>query len=203
MRNSAAAAVAVALFKLEQRGVAVLGHIPAGLPPFRLPRIPLDEVPSLAAEASGLALVLFSSGALTARSFASKNRYAIDIDREFAAFGAANIASALSQGFAVTGADSRTAMADAAGGRTQLTGIVAAVTISLVLMFFTEPLQYVPNAALGAVLIFAAFSLFDFSHRRRICERDKRRAKASRANNRSASVLATPNRRTTRTRISV
>ena len=55
----AAAAVAVALFKLEQRGVAVLGHIPAGLPPFRLPRIPLDDVPSLAAEASGLALVLF------------------------------------------------------------------------------------------------------------------------------------------------
>ena len=169
----AAAAVAVALFKLEQRGVAVLGHIPAGLPPFRLPRIPLDEVPSLAAEASGLALVLFSSGALTARSFASKNRYAIDIDREFAAFGAANIASALSQGFAVTGADSRTAMADAAGGRTQLTGIVAAVTISLVLMFFTEPLQYVPNAALGAVLIFAAFSLFDLKSIRELWSIDR------------------------------
>ena len=98
----AAAAAAVALFKLEQRGVAVLGHIPAGLPPFRLPRIPLDDVPSLVGEASGLALVLFSSGALTARSFATRNRYAIDIDREFAAFGAANIASALSQGFAVT-----------------------------------------------------------------------------------------------------
>ena len=55
----AAAAAAVALFKLEQRGVAVLGHIPAGLPPFRLPRIPLDDVPSLVGEASGLALVLF------------------------------------------------------------------------------------------------------------------------------------------------
>ena len=102
-------------------------------------------MPSLVGEASGLALVLFSSGALTARSFATRNRYTIDIDREFAAFGAANVASALSQGFAVTGADSRTAMADAAGGRTQMTGIAAAVTISLVLMFFTEPLQYVPT----------------------------------------------------------
>ena len=110
---------------------------------------------------------------MTARSFASKNRYAIDIDREFAAFGAANIASALSQGFAVTGADSRTAMADAAGGRTQLTGIVAAVTISLVLMFFTEPLQYVPNAALGAVLIFAAFSLFDLKSIRELWSIDR------------------------------
>jgi len=169
----AAAAAAVALFKLEQRGVAVLGHIPAGLPPFRLPRIPLDDVPSLVGEASGLALVLFSSGALTARSFATRNRYAIDIDREFAAFGAANIASALSQGFAVTGADSRTAMADAAGGRTQMTGIAAAVTISLVLMFFTEPLQYVPNAALGAVLIFAAFSLFDLRSIRELWNVDR------------------------------
>ena len=169
----AVAAAVVALLKLEQRGVAVLGPIPAGLPPFRLPRIPLADLPSLIGEASGLALVLFSSGALTARSFATKNRYALDIDREFAAFGAANIASALSQGFAVTGADSRTAMADAAGGRTQMTGIAAAVTMSLVLMFFTEPLQYVPNAALGAVLIFAAFSLFDLRSIRELWNIDR------------------------------
>ena len=129
-------------------------------------------MPSLVGEASGRALVLFD-GALTARSFATRNRYAIDIDREFAAFGAANIASALSQGFAVTGADSRTAMADAAGGRTQMTGIAAAGTISLVLMFFTEPLQYVPNAALGAVLIFAAFSLFDLRSIRELWNVDR------------------------------
>ena len=71
-----------------------------------------------------VALQLFSSGMLTARSFADKNRYEIDVDRELAAFGAPNMASALSQGFAVTGADSRTAMADSAGGRTQVTGAV-------------------------------------------------------------------------------
>ena len=64
-------------------------------------------------------------------------------------------------------------MAAAAGGRTQLTGIVAAVTISLVLMFFTEPLQYVPNAALGAVLIFAAFSLFDLKSIRELWSIDR------------------------------
>ena len=105
--------------------------------------------------------MLFTSGTLTARSFAAKGHYDIDVDRELAAYGAANIASALSQGFAVTGADSRTAMGAAAGGRTQVTGLVAAVAIAIVLLFLTEPLQYVPIAALGAVLVFAAFSLFD------------------------------------------
>jgi MFS superfamily sulfate permease-like transporter len=72
---------------------------------------------------------------LSARSFASKGGYEIDADREFAAFGAANLASAVSQGFAVTGADSRTAVADAAGGQTQVTGLVAAAAIAAVLLF--------------------------------------------------------------------
>ena len=101
--------------------------------------------------AAGLALVLFSSGMLSARSFAAKGRYEIDADRELAAFGAANLASAVSQGFAVTGADSRTAIGDASGGRTQVTGLVAAAAIALVLLFLTGPLQYVPIAALGGI----------------------------------------------------
>jgi MFS superfamily sulfate permease-like transporter len=98
---------------------------------------------------------------LTARSFASRNRYEIDVDREFAALGAAQIAAAISQGFAVSGADSRTAMSDAAGGRTRVTGLVTAATIAAVLLFFTGPLQYVPVAALGAVLVKAAVGLLD------------------------------------------
>ena len=98
----------MALGDLDSRGVAVLGNVPEGLPPLQLPSFPAEHLPTLVAHAAGLALVLFSSGMLTARSFADKNRYTIDVDREFAAFGAANIASALSHGFAVTGADSRT-----------------------------------------------------------------------------------------------
>ena len=109
---------------------------------------------------------------MTARSFAAKGGYRIHVDREFAAFGAANISSALSQGFAVTGADSRTAVG-AAGGRTQVTGLVAAATIAVVLLFLTEPLRYVPVAALGAVLIFAAFSLFDVGTLREIWKYDR------------------------------
>ena len=112
--------------------------------------------------AGGLALVSFTSGMVTARSFAARNRYEIDVDREFIALGACNIAAGLSQGFAVTGADSRTAVSDAMGGKTQVTGLVAAAAMAVVLLFFTGPLQYLPGRALGAVLISAALGLFDW-----------------------------------------
>lgn len=164
---------AAALLTLDAQGVAILGPVPAGLPPLRWPAFPLEHLPSLVAEAAGLALVLFTSGTLTARSFASRGGYDIDVDRELAAYGVANIASALSQGFAVTGADSRTAMGVATGGRTQVTGLVAAAAIAMVLLFLTKPLQYVPIAALGAVLMFAAFSLFDVSTLREIWKIDR------------------------------
>jgi MFS superfamily sulfate permease-like transporter len=99
---------------------------------------------------------------VTARSFAARNHYEIDVDREFIALGACNIAASVSQGFAVTGADSRTAVSDVMGGKTQVTGLVAAGTIGLVLLFFTGPLSYLPNSALGAVLIAAGLGLFDW-----------------------------------------
>lgn len=153
------AAIAVRLLGLEQQGVKIVGDVPAGLPPIRFPRFSLDLIPTILGDAAGLALVSFSSMMLTSRSFASKNRYDVDADREFAALGAANIASAFSQGFAVSGADSRTAMNDATGGRTQAAGIVAASTVAVVLLFLTGPLRYVPIPALGAVLVMAGLSL--------------------------------------------
>ena len=168
------AAVAVRLLGLERYGVAIVGEVPAGLPHLSLPNFPISVVPNLLGDATGLALVTFSSMMLTSRSFASKNRYDIDADREFAALGAANIASALSRGFAVSGADSRTAMSDATGGRTQATGLVAAGTIAAVLLFFTGPLRYVPIAALGAVLVKAAFSLVDLKALQMIYKIDRR-----------------------------
>jgi high affinity sulfate transporter 1 len=168
-----AAGAVTAGLHLDAQGVAVLGLVPAGLPQLHWPTVPLQDIPSLAADAAGLALVVFTSGTLTARSFAAKSGYRIDVDREFAAFGAANISSALSQGFAVTGADSRTAVGIAAGGRTQVSGLVAAAVIAAVLMFLTEPLRFVPVAALGAVLVFAAFSLFDVGTLREIWKYDR------------------------------
>jgi MFS superfamily sulfate permease-like transporter len=95
------------------------------------------------------------------------------MDAELAALGAANIASALGQGFAVTDADSRTAIAYASGGRTQMTGLVAAACMALVLLLFTRPFQYVPVPALGAILIVAALILLDVASLRQIWGVDK------------------------------
>jgi MFS superfamily sulfate permease-like transporter len=168
------AAIVVRVFDLDAYGLKLVGQVPAGLPHVRFPHFPLDLLPNLLGSAAGLALVTFSSMMMTSRGFASKNRYEVDADREFAALGMANIFSALSEGFAVSGADSRTAMSDATGGRTQVTGLVAAAAIASVLLFFTGPLRYVPIAALGAVLVKAAFSLIDISELRKIYGIDRR-----------------------------
>jgi high affinity sulfate transporter 1 len=168
-----ASAFTVHFFALEQLGVKIVGEVPAGLPHFRVPGISLNLIPSLLGDAAGLALVMFSSMMLTSRSFAARNKYDIDADKEFAALGMANIASAFSQGFAVSGADSRTAMNDAAGGRTQVTGLVAAASIAVVLLLFTQPLRFVPIAALGAVLVKAGFSLIDLKALRVILRVDR------------------------------
>jgi MFS superfamily sulfate permease-like transporter len=154
--------------------VKTIGAVPAGLPPLRIPSFDLDRLSTLIANAAGIALIAFSSLVITARSFAARNRYDVDVDREFSALGAANIASALSQGFAVSGADSRTAMGEAAGGRTQVTGLVATAAVTVILLFFTAPLQYVPIAALGAVLIIAAASLVDLPALKQIYRLDRR-----------------------------
>jgi high affinity sulfate transporter 1 len=156
-----ASGTVVALLGLDRIGVAVVGEVPSGLPTFRLPAFPVDSFGRMMAEAAAVALVSFTSGIVTTRAFAAKNHYDIDVDREFAALGAAQVAASVSQGFPVAGADSRTAASDAAGGRTQVTGLVAAASLALVLVFFTGPLRYAPAAALGAVLIKSAISLFD------------------------------------------
>jgi len=165
---------AVKFLGLTAAGVKTIGAVPAGLPPLRIPSVPLDFLPELCGDAAGVALIGFSSMMLTARSFAAKNRYEIDVDREFAALGVANIAAAISQGFAVSGADSRTAVSDSAGGRTRVTGLFTAVTVAAVLLFFTGPLQYVPIAALGAVLVMAAFSLLDLKALKLFYQVDRR-----------------------------
>src|SRR5262249_17225405 len=156
------AAVAVVYgLGLEASGVAVVGALPSGLPSLSWPQFDPGFLKPLLGGALGVALVSFSSGMVTARSFAARSRYDIDVDQEFIALGACQIASGLSQGFAVTGADSRTAVNDAMGGKTQVVGLTAAATMAVVLFFLTEPLRYLPVAALGAVLIVAAIGLFD------------------------------------------
>ncbi len=155
------AAAAVHWLGLEQAGVRTIGQVPAGLPTPQWPTVPVELLPTLLAEAAGLALVSYSTMMLAARSFADRNRYEVDADRELAALGAANLAAAMSQGLVVTGTSSRTAVAEAAGGRTQATGLVCAAALTLLLLYFTGPLRFVPSAAIAAVLVGAGLKLID------------------------------------------
>ena len=154
---------AVVFFGLEDRGVAVLGEVPGGLPTFHFATFSLSTYGELFGDAAAVMLISFTSGVLTAKSFARRNRYDINANQEMIAFGAANIVTGLAQGFPVTGADSRTAVNDATGGKSQLVGIVAAGAMLLVLFFLTKPLGNVPNAGLAVIIMVSAFGLFDFS----------------------------------------
>ncbi|MGL5782702.1 MAG: SulP family inorganic anion transporter [Plesiomonas shigelloides] len=155
------AAAAVWLLNLGQQGVATIGYVQAGLPVVQWPVFPPELLRNMVMPALNLAVVSFVSMMLTARSFAARNGYDIDADQEFRALGIINLASAFSQGFAISGASSRTAVNDANGGKSQLVSIVAALMIAFVMFFLTNPLQYVPTAALGVVLIYSSFYLMD------------------------------------------
>lgn len=160
-------------FHLQEMGVSVVGLTQGGFPQFQTPEFELGEVRELVVPALNLAIVSFVSMMLTARSFAAKNGYDIDANKEFQALGFANIASAFSQGFAISGADSRTAVNDANGGKSQLVSIVAAITIAIIAVFIYEPLQFIPIASLGVVLIIASLSLLDLKAIWKLKSRDK------------------------------
>lgn len=157
------AAAVVQALDLTAAGVRTVGPVAAGFPMPSVPAVPWSDLPVLIAEAAGIALVMFSTSMVAARAFAERGRYEIDADREIAAFGAANIASALSQSFVVQGTNSQSAVAEAAGARTQMTGIVAAVIVAVVVAAFTWPLQYIPRVSLAAVLVIATGSLFSWT----------------------------------------
>lgn len=148
-------------FKLGDRGVALLGEIPAGLPGFMVPDVSFADLAPLAVGAIGLSLISFNSAMVTARGFAVRNRYEIDPNREFIALGVCDIGAGLMHGFAVSGADSRTAVNDSVGGKSQLTSLVTACLIILMLLYLTVPLASLPIAVLAAVLVNSTFGLFD------------------------------------------
>jgi SulP family sulfate permease len=153
------AIAASAFLDLEAKGVAVAGEIPPGLPAFDLPSFHAHDVWALLPAAVGIFFVGFSDAILTARSFAGKHGQNVRADQELFALGAANVAAGLTQSFAVGASSSRTAVNDQMGGRTQIAGLVGAGSIALVLLFLTEPMQYLPKATLGAVIVAAAVGL--------------------------------------------
>ncbi|MCT2411550.1 SulP family inorganic anion transporter [Pseudomonas aeruginosa] len=155
------ASLAAALLGLDRYGVELLGEVPAGLPQLSWPQTSLEELKSLLRDATGITVVSFCSAMLTARSFAARHGYSINANHELVALGLANIGAGVSQGFAISGADSRTAVNDMVGGKTQLVGVVAALVIAATLLLLNKPLGWVPMPALGAVLLLAGWGLID------------------------------------------
>ncbi len=157
------ATVAVSVFSLDQLGVAVVGDIPAGLPQITVPKLSLAQVTPLIAAAMGIAVVGYSDNVLTARAFATRNGYKIDANQELLALGAVNIGAGLMQGFPISSSGSRTVLGNALGNKTQLFSLVAMVTVLGVLLFLRPLLSLFPQAALGALVIYAATRLIEIS----------------------------------------
>jgi sulfate permease, SulP family len=151
---------AVAIFDLDRQGVAVVGAIPAGLPQFVIPNF-FTQLPALFTSALGIAIVGYSDNVLTARSFAARHQYKIDVNQELLALGLANVGAGLMQGFPVSSSGSRTAIADTLGSKTQLFSLIAMGVVVAVLLWFRPVLSLFPKAGLGAIVIFAAFKLIE------------------------------------------
>jgi high affinity sulfate transporter 1 len=158
---------AVYLLSLQQYGISVVGKVPGCFPFPHIPDVKRSEFPDLILGALDIVLISFCSMMTTARGFAARNGYRINANQDMVALGLSDLASGFSGGFAVSGADSRTAVANASGGKTQLATIIAAASMAIVLLFFTRPLAFVPSVALAAILISSALGLFDFASLKR------------------------------------
>ena len=148
-------------FDFAAHGIAVVGPIPAGLPSFDIPAPTFADTVRLLPPALGIFLVGFADEILTARSFAGKHHQNVRGSQELLAMGAANAAAGFTQGFPVGASGSRTAVNDNMGARSQFAGLFAAATVALILLFLTGPVQYLPKAVLGSIIVFAAVGLVE------------------------------------------
>ena len=162
------AIAAVNLLDLQDRGVSVVGPMPEGVPPFTVPTVPLEDLWLLLVGALGIALVSLTDTISTASAFAARAGEEVDGDREMIGVGAANIAAGLFQGFPISTSGSRTAVAAENGAKTQVTGLVGAAAILLLLVFAPGLLRDLPQPALAAVVIAASWSLADIAGVRRL-----------------------------------
>ncbi|HET7925628.1 MAG TPA: SulP family inorganic anion transporter, partial [Rhodanobacteraceae bacterium] len=163
------ATVAVGVLNLDTTaGVSVLGPLPQGLPAFALPLINAEHIRDVVVGGFAVAMVAFADTSVLSRTYAAKTRTHVDPNQEMIGLGAANLAGGLFQGFPVSSSSSRTPVAEAAGAKTQLTGVVGAFAVALLLVLAPNLLQYLPSSALAAVVIAAAIGLFELADLARI-----------------------------------
>jgi sulfate permease, SulP family len=158
---------------LSSHGIAVVGDIPSGLPSLRIPTPPVVDILKLVPAALGIFLVCTADEILTARSFAGRRGQHVRANQELLAMAAATAAAGFTQGFPIGASNSRTAVNDDMGARTQVAGVVAAGAAALVLVFLTAPVAYLPKAVLGAIIIAAAASLVKPAQWRALADTDR------------------------------
>jgi high affinity sulfate transporter 1 len=145
----------------ERAGVSVLGPLPQGLPSFAIPWISSTDFMAVLSGGLAVALVSFADTSVLSRTYAARTRTYVDPNQEMVGLGAANLAAGFFQGFPISSSSSRTPVAEAAGAKTQLTGVVGAVAVALLLIAAPNLLQHLPNSALAAVVIASAIGLIE------------------------------------------
>ena len=154
----------VAVFDLAARGgVSVLGPLPEGLPVWAIPKISYGDIVSILIGGGAVALVSFTDTSVLSRAYAARTGVRIDPNQEMVGLGAANLAAGFFQGIPISSSSSRTPVAEAAGARTQLTGVVGALAVALLLVVAPNLLRDLPTAALAAVVIASAIGLTEIT----------------------------------------
>ncbi len=158
---------AAAALHLGEHGVTMVGSIPGGLPSPGLPDFDLGEILGLLPSAAGIAIVVYAEALSGARTFAIRHRYEIDANQELVALGLANVGSGAFGGIVVSGGLSGSALSDSSGAKSQLTGLIGAAVMVVVLLLVTRVGHDLPEAILGAIVVRAVWGLIDLEALRR------------------------------------
>lgn len=152
----------------ETAGVKLLGSVPQGLPALTIPSIEASDISSILIGGLAVAIVAFADTSVLSRTYAARTNTRVDPNQEMVGLGAANLAAGFFQGFPISSSSSRTPVAEASGAKTQLTGVVGALIVALLIVAAPMLFQYLPYAALAGVVIAAAIGLFEFGDLARI-----------------------------------
>jgi SulP family sulfate permease len=158
-----ATSLAAYLWRLDLHGLQLLGEIPSGIPKFRVPQVDGELLGSLAGSAALIAIIGFVESISVAQTLAAKRREHIDLDQELVGLGSANIVTSFFGGFPVSGGFSRSVVNFDAGAATPAAGLITAVLVTLVALFFTPLLFWLPKVSLAAIILVAVIPLVDFS----------------------------------------
>ena len=156
-----ASLVVVPLFGLADEGISLVGELPRGLPSPSLPTVPWADVPTLVGAAFGIAIVAFADTSVLSRTFAIRGGYRVDPNQEMVALGICNVATGFFRGFSICSSSTRTPVAEDAGAKSQVTGLVGALMVIALLVLVPGLFRNLPQAVLAAVVITAAMKLIE------------------------------------------